>query len=188
MELSNPLHDTPSNLAPTVKFTPALCLDLDGTVRKSKTGDFIKDENDIELIPGIEKLIWKYRALGWLILGISNQGGVAHGHKRPSHIERELQATFNLFSHNPFHIVKTCYHMEGGSIEPFNHRSLFRKPDIGMLAMAEYEAWNAGYMIDWDKSVFVGDRPEDEGCAKNAGIKFRHIDDFLNGVHEFIIE
>lgn len=187
MELSSPLKDTPSNLAPLVKVTPALCLDLDGTVRKSKTGTFIKDENDIELIGGIERLVWKYRNMGWLIIAISNQGGVSFGHKRPSHIEKELQATFSLFDKNPFHIVKTCYHMEGGTVEPFNHRSLFRKPDVGMLAMAEYEAWNEGYMIDWDKSLFVGDRPEDKQCALNAKIKFRHIDDFLNGVHEFII-
>lgn len=187
MELSKPLADTPSNLAPMIKFTPALCLDLDGTVRRSKVGGFIKDENDIELIPGVEKLIWRYRNMGWLIVGVSNQGGVAHGHKRPSHIERELDATFKLFTKNPFHIVKTCYHMEDGKIEPFNHRSLLRKPDIGMLAIVEYEAWNEGYMIDWNNSLFVGDRPEDEQCAANAKIKFRHIDDFLNGTHEFTI-
>ncbi len=68
--------------------------------------------------------------------------------------------------------------MEGGNIEPFNHRSMLRKPNIGMLALAEFEAWNAGYMIDWDSSLFVGDRPEDEQCAANANIKFVHIDNF----------
>jgi D-glycero-D-manno-heptose 1,7-bisphosphate phosphatase len=180
--------DTPRNLAPLIKVQPALCLDLDGTIRKSKTGDFIKDENDIELIEGVERIIWKYRQHGFLVIGISNQGGVAYGYKRPSHIEKELDATLKLFAENPFHIVKMCYHMEDGKIEPFNHRSLLRKPDIGMLALAEFEAWNSGYMIDWDNSLFVGDRPEDEYCAANAKIKFQHINDFLTQPHTFPIK
>lgn len=179
--------DTPQNLAPLVKFMPGLFLDFDGTIRRSKTGTFIKDENDIELIPGMEKIIWKYRQFGYLIIGISNQGGVAFGHKRPSHVERELDATLKLFTKNPFHSVKMCYHMEGGSIEPFNHRSLLRKPDIGMLALAEFELWQNGYMLNWDKSLFVGDRDEDKECAANAKIDFYHVDQFLTMPHTFTV-
>ncbi len=171
--------DAPKNLAPAVKLQPALCLDWDGTIRVSKSGkQFISDDTDISLMPGIEEKIWTYRNTGYLIIGISNQGAVSFGYKRPSHIEREMEATLKLFRRNPFHIVKMCYHMEGGKVEPFNHRSMLRKPNIGMLALAEFEAWNAGYMIDWDNSVFVGDRPEDEQCAANANIKFVHIDNF----------
>lgn len=180
--------DTPKNLAAHIKVTPALCLDFDGTIRKSKSGkQFIENADDISLMDGVEKIIWSYRNMGWLIIGISNQGAIAYGYKRPSHIEKEMHATFELFNKNPFHIVKYCYHMEGGSIEPYNHRSMLRKPNIGMLAIAEFDAWNEGYMIDWDKSLFVGDRPEDEECAKNANIKFYHIDEFLNMPHEFSI-
>lgn len=169
------------NLSPLTKVRPALCLDWDGTIRKSKSGKtFIEDADDIELMAGVEDIIWKYRNEGFLIIGISNQGAVSFGYKRPSHIEKEMDATLRLFNKNPFHIVKMCYHMEGGKVEPFNHRSLLRKPDIGMLAIAEYEAWNEGFMIDWDKSIFVGDRSEDEQCANNARIKFYHIDTFLN--------
>ena len=181
--------DTPSNLAPAIKVAPALCLDFDGTIRKSKSGkQFIENADDVELMAGIEKIIWIYRNMGWLIVGISNQGSVSFGYKRPSHIEKEMQATFDLFKNNPFHIVKFCYHMEGGKVEPFNHRSMLRKPNIGMLALAEFEAWEEGYMIDWDKSIFVGDRPEDEHCAINANIKFHHIDQFLSMPHTFNIK
>ena len=170
------------------KLVPALCLDFDGTIRRSKSGKvFINDPNDIELMPNIEKLIWKYRGMGYLIFGISNQAGVAHGFKFSAQIEEEMNATLKLFNQNPFHIVKWCYHDGKGSIEPYNHRSLLRKPDIGMLALMEHEAWNTGYIVDWDNSLFVGDRPEDEQCAKNAGIAFRHIDNFLNEPHIFEI-
>lgn len=175
-----------TNLSERHQLKPALCLDFDGTIRRSKSGQtFIQNFNDIELMPNIEKLIWRYRNMGWLILGISNQAGVAHGFKLPLEIETEMDTTLNLFKQNPFHIVKFCFHDGKGKIEPYNHRSLLRKPDIGMLAIMESEAWNEGYVIDWDNSLFVGDRPEDEQCAKNAGISFRHIDSFLNELHTF---
>jgi D-glycero-D-manno-heptose 1,7-bisphosphate phosphatase len=177
-----------TNLSERHKVVPALCLDFDGTIRRSKSNQtFIQNFKDIELIPGVENLIWKYRDAGWLILGISNQAGVAHGFKLPMEIENEMDFTFKLFKQNPFHIVKFCYHDGKGKIAPYNHRSLLRKPDIGMLALMESEAFSYGYVIDWDKSLFVGDRPEDEQCAKNAGVNFRHIDSFLSEPHVFII-
>lgn len=177
-----------TNLDQNKKVVPALCLDWDGTIRRSSSGaTFIKNFQDIELIPGVERLIWRYRSMGYLILGISNQAGVAHGFKLPMEIENEMDVTLNLFQMNPFHIVKMCYHDGKGKIAPYNKRSLCRKPDVGMLAVMETEAYQNGYVIDWDNSLFVGDRPEDEECAKRAGIPFRHIDSFLNEPHTFTI-
>lgn len=177
-----------TNISPSHTIVKALCLDFDGTIRRSKSGEpFIKNSKDIELMPGIENIIWKYRQMNYLIFGISNQAGVAHGFKLPIEIENELEATLKLFKSNPFHIVKMCYHDGKGKIAPYNVRSLCRKPDIGSLAIIENEAFNNGYVIDWDNSIFCGDRPEDEQCAKNAGIVFRHIDSFLNEPHTFDI-
>lgn len=167
---------------------PALCLDFDGTVRRSKSGaTFIKNSHDIELMPNMENLIWKYRNAGWLIFGISNQAGVAHGFKLPMEIEAEMEATLKLFEINPFHSLRYCFHDGKGNTHPYNYRSLGRKPDIGMLYEMEVESYQHGYIVDWDNSLFVGDRPEDEECAKRAGIAFRHIDSFLNDPHTFYI-
>lgn len=168
-----------NNLAPNHKIMPALCLDWDGTIRQSKTGKFIKDQFDIELLPGIEEKIQSYRDNGFLIIGISNQGGVSFGYKTPKDNDNEIATTLALFN-NPhiFDAIKMCYHMEGGTVFPYNVRSLLRKPDIGMLAIAEQDAFKAGFIIDWNDSLFVGDRPEDEECAKNANIKFVHVDNF----------
>lgn len=182
------MNEKQTNLSESIKVKPALCLDFDGTIRRSKSGkSFVKNFADIELMPGIEKLIWLYRNMGYLIIGISNQGGVAHGFKLPIEIDHELETTLGLFASNPFHIVKMCYHMADGIIEPYKHRSLLRKPDIGMLAIMEWECFNAGFVIDWDNSLFVGDRPEDEECAKNAKVKFEHIDSFLVSPKSFEI-
>lgn len=178
-----------TTLSPRHKVMKALCLDFDGTIRKSKSGHiFIQGPDDIQLMPGIEKIIWLYRKMGFVILGISNQGGVAHGFKHPSQIDQEMNVTLSLFKENPFHIVKFCFHDAKGKVEPYCHRSLLRKPDIGMLAVMEHEAFGFGIVVDWDNSLFVGDRPEDEQCAKNAGVQFEHIDSFLNRPHEFSIK
>lgn len=158
---------------------PALCLDLDGTVRCSKSGGFIQGPDDIVLLPNVEEKIWEARRAGYLIFGVSNQGGVAFGIKTFLDIEAELSATLALFQKNPFHVVKQCYHHPDGKIHPYKYRSLLRKPDIGMLALCEVDAYDNGFVVDWPRSLFVGDRPEDKECAKRAGVGFRWAWDFF---------
>lgn len=166
------------------KVKPALCLDLDDTVRYSKNGKFINGPDDIILFNDVEDKIWEYRDKGFLVFGISNQGGVAYGYKTSIDVNIEIEATCNLFQRNPFHIIKSCLHHPKGTREPYNYRSLLRKPDIGMLALCEFEAWGEGYIIDWDNSLFVGDRHEDQQCAENAGIKFVWHFDFFSRPQE----
>ncbi len=161
----------------------ALIMDADQTIRRNKnepTG-FINEPDDVELMPGIEALMWKYRRLGYLVAVVSNQGGVAAGHIRPQDAEAIMDRTVQLFEKNPIQIFKMCYSMPPplGTVKPYNLRSLCRKPDIGMLVLVEVEAWHSGYVIDWDNSLFVGDREEDETCANRAGMRYKHIDAFL---------
>ena len=170
----HPLIDTRD-----IQFKPALCLDLDGTVRYSRRGKFINTPDDIVLFDGVEVKLWKYRFDGWLVCGVTNQGGVAFGIKTPDQEQAEIDYMFGLFDSNPFQLLQSCYHHEKGKHPAFGHRSLFRKPDIGMLAMLEYEAFNNNVVIDWNNSLFVGDRPEDEECAKRAGIAFQWAWDFF---------
>ncbi len=165
---------------PEYKLQPALLLDFDGTIRHSKTGKFINKIEDIILFPDVEEKLWQYRNNGYLILGITNQGGVAFGYKKPASMEKELQATLDLFQKNPFHDVKSSYSHEKGRVEPYNHRSLLRKPDIGMLVECEIEYFAQNIIIGWDNSLFVGDRPEDGECARRANIQFIHADEFFN--------
>jgi D-glycero-D-manno-heptose 1,7-bisphosphate phosphatase len=162
-----------------LKIATALCLDLDGTIRYSRNGKFINKPEDITLFEGVESKLWEFREKNILIVGLSNQGGVAFGIKSPQQEMAEIDVTLALFERNPFHIVKCCWHHEKGKVFPFNYRSLHRKPDIGMLAECETEAFADGYVIDWNNSLFVGDRPEDEECAKRAGIAFQWAWDFF---------
>lgn len=163
-----------------VQLKPALCLDLDGTVRFSKSGQFVSKPEDIVLYPDVEQRLWKYRNDGFLIVGLTNQGGVAYGFRSEADIVHELDATRRLFRSDPFHLIEYCMMHERGTVEPWCHRSLSRKPDIGMLALAERDARvRYGVVIDWDASLLVGDRPEDQACAEKAAIAFSWANDFF---------
>lgn len=162
------------------ELRPALCLDLDGTIRYSRNGEFINGAGDVAVFPDVETKLREYRDRGYLIFGVSNQGGVAFGHKTTIDVDEELSVTLVAFDRNPFHIIKTCFHHEYGTVEPYNHRSLCRKPDIGLLALLEAEVFDLGIVVDWDESIFVGDRPEDEECAANARITFIHANEFFD--------
>lgn len=173
-----------TNYLPTVDIRdltvqPALCLDLDGTVRYSTAGKFINKPSDIALFDGVEEKLWEYRNQDHLIIGLSNQGGVAFNIKTPQQEMEEIDATLALFKRNPFHLLKTCWFHEKGKNPVFGHRSLFRKPFYGMLAMCEFEAFNSGIIIDWDKSLMVGDRYDDSNCAYGARIPFFWAWDFF---------
>lgn len=167
-----------------------LCLDLDGTVRRTKSGKpFSENPDDVELIPGMKELIWKYSFEGWLIIYVTNQGGVAHGFKTIEDVEAEIQNTFKLLNDDreeyyPCFAYYVCLMEPKGKLEHLAWRSLSRKPSYGtpsygMLITAEEEITEAGYLPDWDNSLFVGDRPEDEECAKSAGVPFMWAHDFV---------
>jgi histidinol phosphatase-like enzyme len=162
-----------------IKKTPILCLDLDGTVRHSVSGDkFIKDANDIAIFPGVAEILDEYLAKGWFIVGISNQGSIAHGIKTTEQVHDELRRTRELLPQ--IAIIRACPTMADGNVYPYNWRSLQRKPYYGMLASLEDQLLSYQICIpDWDNSLFVGDRPEDEGCAANADIPFEHADVFF---------
>lgn len=161
----------------TVK--PALVLDLDGTVRRSKFGDFIKSVDDIEIIPGIKEAINAYKERGFLICAATNQGGCAYGYKTVEGVKAEIKATDDMLD-NVFDVIAVCYaHPLGKEETGYKYESLFRKPNYGMLAHIEWEALNNHIQIDWKKSVMVGDMDTDKQCARSAGVYYYDVKHFL---------
>ncbi len=77
--------------------TKLLMLDLDGTVRCPKSrAKFISDPLDQEIIPEAQLVIAHYKSQGWLIVGATNQGGVAAGHKQLEDAITEQYQTLRL--------------------------------------------------------------------------------------------
>lgn len=177
------------DLKESVFAKPAFIADLDGTIRRSSSGEFINSPEDIALYDGVIEGLWRYRLDGFLIFGVTNQGGVAYGHKTPDDHQAEMRRMEQLAAQQcargwPFHQVKACFYMEGGSVEEFAFRSLCRKPYYGQLAVLEDEARANGYIIDWEQSIMVGDRDEDRQCAEAAGVEFHDAETWRRAIRE----
>jgi len=157
--------------------------DLDGTLRQTKSGKtFIHESDDQQAIKGTQKALAYYQEKGFLLIGITNQSGVAAGHKLLIDAEKEQQITLELFPEllciyfcpdfdgnhcwlksreNP----ATPIHISWGK----EFAGEFRKPGAGMIKAAILNHYGSGMPEDcW----MIGDRPEDEACALAAGIKF----------------
>ena len=178
-----------------------LFLDLDGTVRKTKSGaTFINDPYDQELIVGVEGAIARYK--GWKIFGITNQGGVGAGFKTLNDCILEQAETMRLLPQiqsvcfcpddgKTMYMVKSCTHKVtkdsiGGDV------GNFCKPSPGMVLYVFNTFKKIGFMeedISWkfDKCLFVGDRPEDQQTANNTNIPFMWAEEWRNGKHHLHI-
>lgn len=155
---------------------PALVLDLDGTVRFSKSGEFISGPEDVGIFEDVAPVLKKYERKGYYIIGVTNQGGVAFGHKTADQEREERWEVNELLP--MFEYIYAAHSMPGGK-PPLHMRSLFRKPAHGLLARAEYDAMKWGWLIDWDNSIVVGDSEDDRMLAASAGTMFRWADDFF---------
>lgn len=162
-----------------MEVKPALFLDLDGTVRYSKNGEFINSPDDVAVYDGVLDKIMEYKDNGYLIFAITNQGGVAFGFKTILSHLAEVERMLELMGSDPFDLICSCFFHEKGTVAPYNMRSLRRKPQIGMLVDCEIHAHGLGIVLDYDNSLIVGDRPEDKQLAVNADVNFMYADNFF---------
>jgi len=168
---------------PSNRPTPILFLDLDGTVRKGpkELGRFVNGPEDVELFDGMVELIKSYKARGWRIVAISNQGGIALGDVTANSVNRAMEETNRLCA-RLFDRMYWCTHHPDAVADEYASKEeksicLCRKPMIGyvvvaMASMAEqYDEFYRPYT-----SLFVGDMEDDKQCAANANIPFKWSD------------
>ncbi|HLO52519.1 MAG TPA: HAD-IIIA family hydrolase [Kamptonema sp.] len=154
--------------------------DLDGTLRQPKSGaKFINKPEDQEPIPGTQEAVKYYHSKGFVCIGVTNQGGVAAGHKSLEDAIAEQLITLESFPE--LYSVIFCPDYEGKYAYRC-HRNMYhcvaekypdlqgtyRKPGDGMIKLALIESETEEVEDCW----MVGDRPEDQQCAANAGINF----------------
>lgn len=162
---------------PSADSAPALVVDLDHTIRHPRSGEYIDDPSDIAFYDGVLPALKRYREAGVLVLGLTNQGGVAYGHKTEQDLREEMQVMRRLagaagLEEFPMDAIYAEPVMAGGSREGYDHESLGRKPRYGGLAILEHELRGRGAMPEWTRSLMVGDREEDQTCAQEAGLDF----------------
>ena len=157
------------NLTSHVKL---VIFDVDGTLVTTKSGaTFRKTADDWQWLPGRLETLKVLQAQG-VHLGIAtNQGGVAFGYLDPLEIRHEL-----MMMANEGHIayVEMCFSHPEATRPGYRDNSPRRKPGPGMLN----EIIEASSEAKQD-TLMVGDRPEDEQAAQNAGVAFMWGDEFF---------
>lgn len=166
-----------------------LIVDLDGTIRETISGDkFINTPQDQQLIKGVEQTISQYKN-DWLIVGATNQGGVAAGKKSLEDVILEQKITLGLVKElSHIYLCPTfdgleCWKVERDKvlkIQQYDQSEFgsFRKPGGGMLKLALQGDY-------FNRKIMVGDRQEDCAAAAEAGVEFIWASDWL-GINKHI--
>ena len=169
---------------------PAVFLDRDDTINvnadlppqawaRTKEGDLL-DPDFIRLIPGALEACRRLADAGFVLVVITNQGGVARGGGSTRDIDacntrlRALlsptDAPADVNVPEPFRasVITACYsapHHPEGCVPPFDDEHHWRKPGPGMIQAAARELG-----LDLARSWMVGDKRRDLAAAAAAGV------------------
>jgi len=148
--------------------------DLDGTLISGYMDNPDRDYHTWQPLPGRGRKLAELRHAGHSVGVITNQGGVAFGLVTEADWERKIaDVCYRL--RLDWESVFVCFADARGKA-PYNDPAAAarRKPSGAMIreAMARY-AYAAA------DTLSVGDRPEDEQAARDAGVAFQWADDFF---------
>ncbi|HAL45445.1 MAG: hypothetical protein A2Y12_13240 [Planctomycetes bacterium GWF2_42_9] len=144
----------------------AIFLDRDDTIIEDS--GYISSPEKVKLLPTSAAALIELRKMGYKLIVVSNQSGVARGifneqalaavHERLKLLLAEQNAYLDRIYYCPFH--------PEGVIEKFRKDSDWRKPKPGMLIAASKEL-----KIDLKNSWMIGNDYRDIGAGKSAGCK-----------------
>ncbi len=139
----------------------ALFLDRDGVINHDP-GDYTMSVDEFILLPDVMEALVTAQAKGYMLIIITNQGGIAKGlytHSVVAAIHDYLISTCQKYGVEIKRIFYSPHHPEFGN-------SLTRKPERLLMERAL-----ARYLIDPTKSVMIGDRERDIQCAAQVGVR-----------------
>ncbi len=152
--------------------TKLVIFDVDGTLVTTKSGaTFRKSADDWQLLPGRKERLAELRSDGIKTAVATNQGGVAFGYLNRDEMMLQLM---ELSIELGLEGNQVCFNHPNGKVEQYRKDDYDRKPYPGMLfkAMAYHFVYSC-------ETLYVGDRPEDEQAAQNAGVAFMWADEFF---------
>lgn len=152
----------------------ALFLDRDGVVNVEK--DYLYKIEDFEFIDGIFELCKYYQNLGFIIVIVTNQSGIARGHYTEEDFQILTSWMLDEFHTLGINITKVYYCPHHPEI---SGECDCRKPNPGMLLQAAKE-----FNIDLKSSIIVGDKERDIIAGINAGLTTTYLFDEKNSVKD----
>ena len=143
-------------------MTKAVFIDRDGVINSDEGLYYIYKTEDFKLNFGIVENICKLKKAGYLVIIISNQGGIGKGLYSKKDTDSLHTILQNEISKNGYSLDEIYYcphHPDSGSC-------ICRKPDSLLIEKAI-----ARFGIDKTQSYLIGDSPRDIEAAQKAGIK-----------------
>ncbi len=142
-------------------------LDRDGVINvKPPDGDYVRSWSGFRFLPNIADWIRLFNALGFLVIVISNQRGIARGIMGAADVDeihanmrRELAAIGARIDD-----IFVCPHEEGACD--------CRKPQPGLVRQAVAK-WNIGL----SGSILIGDSSRDRELAAACGLRYVEVRD-----------
>lgn len=145
---------------------PAAFFDRDGVIVRDS--GYVHKVDDLEILPDVPQTLKSLHDLGYLLIVISNQAGIARGYFQEQDVETfhaAMQNELERAAQVRFDAIYYCPHHPSGKVPSYAIACDCRKPGIALLQKAA-----ADFEIDWDRSFFIGDRDTDIECAIRAGI------------------
>lgn len=149
---------------------PALFLDRDGVININK--GYVHKEEDCEFIEGIFNLVKRANQLGYKVIVVTNQAGIARGYYTEDTFLNFSEWMKNEFRNHQALIdeIYFCPHHPEHGVGKYLKNCECRKPAPGMLIQAK-QAHN----IDMSRSIMVGDSLSDIEAADAANVKYRYL-------------
>ena len=150
-------------------YKKVLFCDLDGTLINTIFGkDFPIGCYDMAFKWDVLDAIKAYNPE--VVVIISNQGGISAGYVKYQFFRNKIKWVSSVVAE---YCQCDCLFDYTTSNDPDDIK---RKPNPGMLNRFINSEWesNGGTLL------MIGDRPEDKGCAHNAGIKYLDVNDFVS--------
>jgi len=139
----------------------AIFLDRDGVLCDNSRHYYITSEEELTLNPGAIEALTVFRDRGYMLIVITNQGGIRTGHNTKENVERVHRYMQELIEKEGITLDEIYYCPHHSDLE----NCLCRKPLPLMLEKAL-----ARFGIDPEASYFIGDSERDVEAGEAAGI------------------
>ncbi len=145
---------------------PALFLDRDGVINHEI--GYLYDPADVRFIDGIVPLCRLAQTLGYALVVVTNQSGIARGLYSEAQFQtlmRFIRAELQVQGVSLDAVYHCPYHPTHGLGE-YRREHEDRKPSPGMLLRASRD-----HALDLTQSILIGDRCSDIAAANAAGLR-----------------
>lgn len=144
----------------------ALFLDRDGVINVDH--GYTGSVERFDVIPGVFAALTRAAALGYRLIVVTNQSGIARGYFSADDYERVERHMADVFAAQGIHFtgIYHCPHHIDGVIEQLAVACTCRKPAPGMILQA-----CSDHAIDPARSIMVGDRSGDVEAGRAAGVR-----------------